>query len=36
MADASKGAKGDPKDSGPSGKIPDVDELARRFTQLKR
>ena len=39
IADASKSkqANGDKKaDSGPGGKIPDVDELAKRFAQLKR
>jgi hypothetical protein len=28
--------KPQPKDSGPGGKIPDVDELSRRFAELKR
>ena len=40
MADASKGKEvnGDKRadGSGPGGKIPDVDELAKRFAQLKR
>ncbi|KAK4545173.1 hypothetical protein LTR36_003724 [Oleoguttula mirabilis] len=38
MVDASKSSavNGDKKDSGPGGKIPDVDELAKRFAQLKR
>jgi vacuolar protein sorting-associated protein IST1 len=36
MADAGK-SNGDKKaDGGPGGKIPDVDELAKRFAQLKR
>ena len=36
MADANK-SNGDKKaESGPGGKIPDVDELAKRFAQLKR
>jgi vacuolar protein sorting-associated protein IST1 len=36
MADASK-SNGDKKaEGGPGGKIPDVDELAKRFAQLKR
>lgn len=38
MVDAglSKGSNSDKKDSGPGGKIPDVDELAKRFANLKR
>ena len=30
------GANGDSGNSGPGGKVPDVDELARRFAELKR
>lgn len=38
MTDAVKKANGEKKESsgGPGGKIPDVDELAKRFAQLKR
>ncbi|WPH00070.1 Hypothetical protein R9X50_00289300 [Acrodontium crateriforme] len=38
MVDAglSKGSNSDKKESGPGGKIPDVDELAKRFANLKR
>lgn len=38
MTDAVKKANGDKKESsgGPGGKIPDVDELTKRFAQLKR
>lgn len=38
MVNASKknGVNGEKKDSGPGGKIPDVDELTKRFAQLKR
>ena len=38
MTDAVKRANGDKKESsgGPGGKIPDVDELTKRFAQLKR
>lgn len=38
MLDAgkSKAVSGDKKEGGPGGKIPDVDELTKRFAQLKR
>lgn len=38
MVDATKAKaiNGDSKSAGPGGKIPDVDELAKRFAQLKR
>ncbi|KAI6900145.1 DUF292-domain-containing protein [Hortaea werneckii] len=38
MVDANKGkaVNGEKKESGPGGKIPDVDELTKRFAQLKR
>ena len=35
-ANKSKEVNGDKKTDGPGGKIPDVDELAKRFAQLKR
>lgn len=38
MVDANKpkAVNGDKKDNGPGGQIPDVDELSKRFAQLKR
>lgn len=36
MASANKKVNGDKMEAGPGGKIPDVDELAKRFAQLKR
>ncbi|KAI7122258.1 hypothetical protein KC343_g8140, partial [Hortaea werneckii] len=35
-ANKSKAVNGEKKESGPGGKIPDVDELTKRFAQLKR